>query len=175
MAEFDELWVLDDPTAVDASDAWSVVPDKMPALSFDRGPRGRLHATGPGSRCYNGLAALDEELWVVGGCCSSDGIPNSRTPQDSCVVYNVVTRGWRSAPSLNYARSACVAGAVDGRIYVMGSSDVVESIHPSENQWRVEGKLPSGAGAGASCVLDEKMFVVDRGGVFAFDPAAASR
>ena len=70
---------------------------------------------------------------------------------------------------------ACVAGAVGGRIYVMGSNDVVESIDPSENQWKVEGKLPSGAGAGASCVLGEKMFIVDRGGVFAFDPAAASR
>ena len=175
MAEFDELWVLNDPSSVDARDAWSVVPDKMPPLSFDRGPRGRLYATGPGSRCYNGLAALEDELWVVGGCCSSDGIPNNRTPQDSCVVYNIVTKAWQEAPSLNYARSACVAGAVGGRIYCMGSSDVVESIHPSEDTWRVEGKLPFGAGAGASCVLDEKIFIVDRGGVFAFDPAAASR
>ena len=47
-------------------------------------------ATGPGARCYNGLAALGDELWVVGGCCSKDGIPNNRTPLDSVVVYDTV-------------------------------------------------------------------------------------
>jgi hypothetical protein len=30
----------------------------MPAVDFDRGARGVLSATGPGARCYNGLAAL---------------------------------------------------------------------------------------------------------------------
>lgn len=172
MCEFDELWCCT-PENFDDPDAWSVVDEKMPPIAFDRGDRGRSMATGPGSRCYNGLAALGQELWVVGGCCSADGIPNNRTAQDSCVVYNTHTKAWRSAPSLKHARSACIAAAVGGRIYCMGSRcDVVESIAPGESEWREEGTLPEGAGAGASCVLEGKIYIVDRGGVFAFDPAA---
>ena len=35
----------------------------MPAIPFDPGSEGRIYSTGPGSRAYNGLAALGDELW----------------------------------------------------------------------------------------------------------------
>jgi hypothetical protein len=143
----------------------------MPALGFDRGVR--TGATGPGARCYNGLAALGDELWVVGGCCSKDGIPNNRTPLDSVVVYDTVGKTWRTAPPLNRARSACIAAVAGGRVYCM-SGVGVESIAPGEAAWREEGALPEGAGAGASCVLGGKIYIVDRGGVFSFDPASGT-
>ena len=111
---------------------------------------------------------------MVGGCCSSDGVPNRRTPQDSVVVYNTVTKAWREAPSLNHARSACIAATVGGRVYAMGSSSVVESIAQGGASWREECELPEGAAASASCVLDEKIFIVGPGGAFSFEPSSGA-
>ena len=106
-----------------------------------------------------------DELWVVGGCCSTDGIPNNRTAQSSVVVFSTTTQAWREAPPLNHARTACVAAAVGGRIYALGTSDIVESIAPDGSAWREEGSLPNGAQAGASCVLDGKIFIFGSGGL----------
>ena len=86
---------------------------------------GRRAETGPGARCYNGLAAFQElqELYVVGGCCGTHGTPNNRVPLDSVIVYSMRTGTWRLAPPLRRPRAACVASAVGGRVYAMGSAD----------------------------------------------------
>jgi hypothetical protein len=156
MKEFDELWQLD-PSQLGGGgaagpawsmagqcldSAWSVVKTKMPALGVDRGEQmvlgGRRAETGPGARCYNGLAALGEELWIVGGCYGTNGTPNNRVPIDSVIVYNPSTDSWREAPSLCAPRMACVASSVGGRVYAMGSVEdgSVESIAPAEAEWR---------------------------------------
>ena len=80
------------------------------------------------------------------------------------MVYSTVTQTWTEAPPLNHARSACVAAAVDGRIYALAGSDVVESIAPGESEWEEDSQLPEGAQAGAGCVLDGKIYIFGAGG-----------
>ena len=192
MKEFDEIWELD-PTKLSGGEtgpawsiagqcpdsAWSVVDTRMPAINLDRGEQmvlgGRRAETGPGARCYNGLAALDEELWLVGGCCGTNGTPNNRVPLKSAIVYNPSTGQWREAPSLCWPRAACVASSVHGRIYAFGSQEdgLVESIAAGETAWRIEpAPLPAGVTADAGCVLNGKIYLAGAHGLAAFDPTS---
>lgn len=127
MHEFDDLWACD-IGALEQPDAWQQV-SKM-----------------PDSKCFNGIAALGNTLYLPGGCkCGpfnergrEQGIPNIRLDQDSLFLYDTTGGGWSTGPPMNHARNECVAQAVGGRVYVFGWTDVVESIAEGELAWREE-------------------------------------
>ncbi len=156
---FDELWVYDPRI-----DVWRVV--------------GHM----PFPRCYNGIAALNGEIWNVGGAIlQADEVSGHRPrlPIDDVDIYNPSTNTWRSGPPLATARQEPVVVTAKGRIYAIGGADKndpldsVESIGPGDTAWRSEPPLPQPMRQFAGCVLDGIIYVVSQNGALSFDPQAA--
>ena len=156
---FDELWVYDP-----GIDVWRVV--------------GHM----PFHRCYNGIAALDGEIWNVGGAIHEEdnvGARGRRLPLHDVDIYNPSTDSWRSGPPLLVARQEPVVVTANGRTYAIGGSDdsdaldSVESIGPGESVWRSEPPMPQAMRQYAGCVLDGIIYVASQTGALSFDPQVA--
>ena len=147
---FDELWAYDDATGV-----WEVP--------------GRLQAV----LCYNGIATLEQEIWVVGG---ADNVDEVRVPTAAVQIFDPGTRTWRPGPELNQARMEPVVVAAAERIYAIGgasdnstSMGSVESIGPKENSWRMESPLPRPMRQFAGATLDGIIYCISREAGFSYD------
>ena len=150
---FDELFVHDPRVGV-----WSVA--------------GRMDTP----RCYSGVAALDDKVWVVGGYF---GPNDKRQPIARVEVFDPKTAKWTRGPQLDRARAEPVVVTVGDRIYVVGGADEktehksVVSIAAGEAAWRPEPDAPEPVRQAGGCVLDGKIYVVTGGrGEFCYDPAA---
>ncbi len=152
---FDELWSYDPET-----DVWSV--------------EGHL----PFHRCYNGIAALDGEIWNVGGAVYEEDKVNSkgeRLPLDDVDIYDPEKGSWRQGPALGKARQEPVVVTAGGRVYAIGGSgvgnalDAVESIGPGETTWRSEPSLLRKMRQYAGCVLEGVIYVVGTEGAYSLD------
>ena len=158
---FDELWVYDPET-----DVWSVA--------------GHM----PFHRCYNGIAALDGEVWNVGGALYEEDNVNAKGPRISLVdvdIYDPRTDSWRSGPPLTTARQEPVVLTAGNRVYAIGGEgpgkeklSSTESVGPGEESWRSEPALPVPMRQFAGCVLDGTIYVVGREGAYSLTPEADS-
>ena len=147
---FDELWEYDDATGV-----WEVA--------------GRLQAV----LCYNGIATLEQEIWVVGG---ADNVDEVRVPTAAVQIFDPGTRTWRPGPGLNEARMEPVVVTAAERIYAIGgasdnstSMGSVESIGPKEQSWRMESPLPRPMRQFAGAALDGIIYCVSKEAGFFYD------
>ncbi|MQM08140.1 hypothetical protein Taro_040991 [Colocasia esculenta] len=124
-----------------------------------------------GSAC----ATLGPLLFVIGG--SLDGA----TPTTAVQVFDVRFRRWHLGPRMGSAREFAAAGAVGGRIYVVGgclpsSEPWAEVLDPDSGRWA---PMPSPLDVRekwmhGSVVLDGKLLAVaDHGGLL-FDPAVGT-
>jgi len=131
-------------------------------------------------RCYNGLACLGDELWMLGGYANVSEPANRnapRVPIDSVEILDLKTKQWRSGPALTTPRGELLAFAAQGRVFVLGGTDsdqqslsLMESIGPAEAEWRPETDLPLPMRQYAGCVTDDVFYVCHGGdGVFAYD------
>ena len=158
---FDELWVYDSET-----DVWSVA--------------GHM----PFHRCYNGITALDGEVWNVGGAIHEEDNINGKGPRISLEdvdIYDPGQDSWRSGPPLLTARQEPVVVNAGNRVYAIGGGgpdrqklSSVESIGAGEDRWRFEPELPVPMRQYAGCVLDGTIYVVGREGAYSFTPGAGS-
>lgn len=156
---FDELYTYDI-----AEDAWHIV-SRMPH-----------------PRCYNGIATLDDRIWIVGGAANltePDNPDGPRTPLDTVVIYDPAADLWSDGPSLHTARIEPVVATLMGRIYAIGGADErditlasAESIGPGESSWRMEAPVPVPMRQAAGCVLNDRLYVCGKSGFFAYDPGA---
>ena len=157
---FDELFVYDQET-----DVWTI--------------RTRM----PFPRCYNGIAVIDDHVWIVGGAANlsrPDDPDGPRVSLDSVIRYDRSADCWRDAPPLRFARIEPVVAVVQGRLFAIGGADtdgktldVMESIAPGEASWRLEPPAPAPVRQAAGCVLNNRLYVCSRDGFWCFDPANA--
>jgi N-acetylneuraminic acid mutarotase len=116
-------------------------------------------------RAYNGCAAMDGRIWVIGGCL----LARNPIPIDRVDIYTPKTGQWEAGPPLPTPRSEAVVVPVNQRIYVIGGTsgkpepliyDTL-SIGPGETTWRVEPVPPGGTLTQSSgCAIDSKIYVV---------------
>ncbi|CAH8390549.1 unnamed protein product [Eruca vesicaria subsp. sativa] len=125
------------------------------------------------SRLLSAVVTLGPEMYVLGG--SVGGNPTSDVNLIDCRFHTT-----RSLPNMKRTRSHAVAGAIDGKVYVIGgcvkkSDDWVEAFDVKTQTWRdMPGALPSAHWEGkfvTSAVMDGKMFVLDPSSAcLVFDP-----
>ena len=152
---FDELWAYDSATQV-----WEVAGKLQEVL------------------CYNGIATLDGDVWVVGGAVNVD---ETRVSTAAVQIYDPRTASLRTGPSLNEARQEPVVVTAGNRVYAIGGASddstpmtSVESIGSGESQWRMEPALPEPMWQFAGAVLDGVLYVVSKDAAFSYDPKAGS-
>lgn len=131
------------------------------------------------ARRYNGIAALEGKIWVVGGegeIKSAAHPEGERLTMDVVEIYDPVAGTWSEGPRLNTRRSEPLVMAEAGRIWAVGGAcdpstaiATVESIAPGEGAWRYEAPLPVPLRQGAGCALDGVLYCVSTEGLFAFD------
>ena len=133
-------------------------------------------------RRYNGTAALDGRVWVVGGENRIVERGGEGQVLYTVDIYDPASNTWTAGPSLNVARTDPFVVICNGRIYAVGGAahnsgpalDSVESIGPGDSAWRFETPLPQPARQGHACVLDGVIYCASSDGIFAFDTAANS-
>ena len=147
---FDELWAYDGATK-----AWEVA--------------GRLQA----DLCYNGIATLEQEVWIVGG---ADNVDEVRVPTAAVQIFDPRTSAWRQGPELNEARMEPVVVTAGDRIYAIGGASdnsspmaSVESIGPKENSWRMENSLPAPMRQFAGATLNGIIYCISKEAGFSYD------
>lgn len=132
----------------------------------------------PLPRCYNGIAVVAGQIWVVGGSANLHEPENpdgKRLPLDSVYFYDIKQAIWIAAPALNIARNEPTVLAAGGRLYAIGghSQDStlasVESIAPGENAWRFEMPMPVPFNQAAGCVIGEILYCINKEGFWAYD------
>ncbi|CAN6832019.1 unnamed protein product [Brassica oleracea] len=124
------------------------------------------------SRLLCAVATIGTEMYVLGG--SVGGNATSDVTLIDCRF-----RTSQPLPRMRRARSRAVAGAIGGKIYVIGgcrkkSDDWVEVFDVKARSWRVvPGVLPHAHWEGqfVTCaVMDDKIFVLDPTTCLVFDP-----
>ncbi len=156
---FDELWAFDPHLA-----RWALVS----RMSFPRR--------------YNGIAALDGRIWIVGGegkMKDLDLPKGERTTVDVVEIYDPASGTWAVGPRLNNVRTDPFVMVEAGRIWAAGGAcnpttpiATVESIAPGESAWRDEPPLPMPTRQGGCAALEGVLYCVSTEGFFAFDTAA---
>ncbi len=128
-------------------------------------------------RRYNGIAALEERVWIVGG---EARFGSRGGPQQALYlvdIYDPASDSWEPGPSLNHVRTDPFVVTCEGRIWAIGGArhnggpklDSVESIGPGESAWREETPLPQPTRQGHACALDGVIYCFSIDGAFAYD------
>ena len=150
--------------------AWEYDPvaDSWKALAPMPGKRGSAVAVEVGGRIY-----------VIGGATTVEG---SKTPAivgagparvvTTNEVYDPATNRWESRTPMALGRNHAFAGAVNGKIYVIGgrighafitsaaNTDIVEEYDPATNMWSgLKAKMPSARSGGGWGTYGGKIYV----------------
>ena len=132
----------------------------------------------PTSRAYASAGVIDGKLYVVGGCINSDCIPGNTNILE---VYDPATDTWTTKTPMPTARNTMVAGAIDGKLYVVGgmqqcgqclSLNTLEVYDPATDTWTTKAPMPTARSHMGGAVINGKLYVV--GGInigFPGDPA----
>ena len=133
-------------------------------------------------KAYSGIAALDGELWLLGGLFRDGGDTKATSTVE---IYDPATRQYRRGPELPRKAGQVVALTVGQRLYAVGGADdegattEVLSIAAGETSWRVEAPAPGPVSQASGCVLDGKIYIAAGRssrcpGLFVFDPGPGS-
>ncbi|MBI2347524.1 MAG: kelch-like protein [Deltaproteobacteria bacterium] len=127
------------------------------------------------------VAELDGKIYVIAGNTNDGGTVAS------VQVYDSATDSWKRTAPLSVAVNHNMAAAVNGKLYVFGGQsagstgsrfvDSTFEYDPAREQWRTRAPMPMARSAGATAVVNGKIYVVGgrppRGSDFAvYDPAA---
>lgn len=136
-------------------------------------------------KAYSGIAALGNELWLLGGYFRDAEARAGTRPTDTVEIYNPDDRHFRPGPHLPRASGQIVALTVADRIYAIGGDGVdrpapdVYSIGVGEHQWRSQAPAPGPVSQASGCVLNDRIYVAagpssECPGLFVYDPSADS-
>ena len=133
-------------------------------------------------KAYSGIAALDDELWLLGGLFRDGGGTRATATVE---IFDPHTRRYRLGPPLPRKAGQVVALTVNGRLYAVGGADdegpmaEVLSIGVGETSWRVDAPAPGPVLQASGCVLDSKLYIAagpssQCPGLFVYDPGQDS-
>ncbi len=99
----------------------------------------------PTARGYLAMALdpVGNKLYAIGGADLSSSTPNTASILNTVEVFDLVSRKWSTAPSLNVPRSQLGAAYLNGKIYAIGGYNgtsvvnTVEVYDPASNTWTV--------------------------------------
>lgn len=115
----------------------------------------------PTARESVAAAVLGGKLYVAGGFIL---VPGPAHVQTGIVeVYDPATNAWASTASMPTARGGAAAGAVGGRLHVVGggnSSSVHEAYDPLTNTWTSQEPMPTGRARPVAGLLAGRLHVV---------------
>jgi N-acetylneuraminic acid mutarotase len=130
------------------------------------------------------VASLGDKIYVFGGRHASRSVATS-------AVYDAVGDSWAPLPDMPVEREHCVAGAINGKIYIAGGrKDTIAGVEastlefdPNAPGYVQKAPMPTPRGGTAGAVLGGKLFVFggegsddDPNGVFpdieAYDPSS---
>jgi N-acetylneuraminic acid mutarotase len=119
-------------------------------------------ASTPFGVTYGGAAAINNKLYVVGGCGFDADCGTHVT--NALLIYDPATNTWTSGAAMPTARFYPAVGAIGGKLYVTGGAkngnlSSLEIYDPATNSWSTGAPLPLATG-GAGAVLDGKLYVV---------------
>jgi len=152
----DNVWEYDP-----AADSWKA----LAPLPFKRGSAVAVQVGG--------------KIYVIGGATTAEGskdvaIGNNTTVRNLTTndVYDVATNTWTSAAPMALGRNHAFAGAVGGKIYVIGgriahafvaasqNTDVVEEYDPAANTWGAQrAKMPTARSGGGWATYGGRIYV----------------
>jgi hypothetical protein len=121
-------------------------------------------------RFYNGTAALDGKIWVIGG--SMRDASGKAYPLATVEIFDPRTGEVQSGPGLPYAIEMPLAVHMGQRIYVAGNEKLI-SIGTGEQSWTTEPDMPPAAGlkALAGTAANGRVYVtIAKVGLAEFDP-----
>ncbi len=129
-------------------------------------------------KAYSGIAALDDELWLLGGLFRAGRGTRATTTVE---IFDPHTRRYRRGPPLPRKAGQVVALTVNGRLYAVGGADdqgptaEVLSIGAGETSWRVDAPAPGPVLQASGCVLDGRLYIAagpssQCPGLFVYDP-----
>ncbi len=130
-------------------------------------------------KAYPGIAALDGELWLIGGNFRNG---NSTKATATVEIFDPESGRYRLGPALDVPRDQAVALTVNDRLYCIGGrldsgegTTKVVSIAADERHWRPEPDAPGPVYQASGCVIAEKLYVAagprsDCPGLFVYDP-----
>jgi hypothetical protein len=120
-----------------------------------------------------GIAAVGQDLYVVGGFTSS--LLNIWKPSAQGFRYNPVTNLWSEIPLMPTARGALAAVEYGGKLYAVGGFDgtadspAVEVFDPASGTWSAKANLPTPRNHHALALSRMRIFAI--GGRLSRDPA----
>ena len=112
----------------------------------------------PTRRCYPGVAALDNKIYVTGGH-GGDGI----WPMSSVDCYDPDTNTWSQMANMNNVRGGHCLVSLHGRLYAIGGNRGVNSVEvydPDNNTWTLLQHKLDGTVAGAGAGLIKKFMIM---------------
>jgi N-acetylneuraminic acid mutarotase len=133
----------------------------------------------PGKRGSAVAAQVAGKMYVIGGATTVEGSKdvaiNGNGPARVVTtneVYDPATNSWQSRSPMALGRNHAFAGAVGGKIYVIGgrvahafvtvssNTDIVEEYDPATNTWSgLKAKMPSARSGGGWGTLGGKIYV----------------
>lgn len=118
-------------------------------------------------RSESAIAQLGGRMYVLGG------YPVGRIPSDVVQVWDAAADRWELGPPLPMPLHHVMAASVGGTLYAIGGEfdgagtgrpslfvDTVFALAPAAGQWVPRAPMPTGRSAGATAVLDGKIYVV---------------
>ena len=150
-----------------------------------------LGAPMPTARGELGVAAMNGQLYAVGGSTITFNNSETETIDQAVEVYDPATGSWTSRTPMPTARAGLGVAAVNGVLYAVGGYNIgfngsnltaaVEAYDPATNQWTAKAPLPTPRSGLAVAVVNGVLYTIggDLGGfqvatVQAYDPATNS-
>jgi len=128
----------------------------------------------PSDRWNTTVAVVDRKIFIIGGFKLKTNCGGFACIEvissDQVEQYDPATDRWTVKTSLPMARGTCVAAAVEGKIYVVGSLKDVQSYDPVTDTWGMKSPLPMARSDMAAAVVDGKIYVI--GGTTRTGPTA---
>jgi len=129
-----------------------------------------IKAPMPTARRSLGVAVLNNQLYAMGGRADNQVAPNYATMYDLNEEYDPATNIWLTRAPMPESRTGFAAGAINGKIYVVGGWGTFNTIKlatsavydPVTNQWTAKMDMPmhySGI-SGSGGVINNKLYVV---------------
>lgn len=178
------------PAPTTASPAVSAPPTNTPSAPTVAGPVWATRAPLLAPNSEIAVAELNGKVVVIGG------YPSSRVVVNTVQVYDPTRDVWELSTPLPMALHHAMAAAVNGKLYVIGGEtagsgatfgpvpptgagfvDRVFEFDPATGVWSSRASMPTARSAGATAVIDGKIYVAGgrppRGADFAvYDPVA---
>ncbi|XP_019633058.1 PREDICTED: kelch-like protein 24 [Branchiostoma belcheri] len=112
-------------------------------------------------RCYHGMAALNGEVYAVGG-------DSDRKDSTSVEVYSMAANSWKETAPLKLAVSHFGIATCGDKIYVFGgmygmseeTTDALQCYDPNQNEWTFAAVMPKAVSGIRACTVNSKIYLV---------------